>query len=134
MSILSFFIRFTASYALIMAIVGITMGMLEVESASSLNTPVLFAIGFWCFYSYANKNSRIVAGNEKWKLIFTALAGDVLASTLLAIPTAIANKIPLEFILIGMAIVTPLHLLVFLAVNYVVKKQMLKLKPELAAR
>lgn len=131
MSILSFFTRFTIVYTLVMAIAGIVLGLLEVESASSINTPILFAIAFWCFYSYSNKNARIIEGKEKWKLIFSALAGDLIASILFATPTAIVNEIPLNYLLIGMAITIPLHLLVFLAVNYVVKKQILKQLPEL---
>ena len=132
MSILSFFIRFTVVYTLLMAAVGIAAGLFEIESASHFNTPVLFAIAFWCFYSYSDKNERIIEGREKWKLIFSALAGDIIGSTLLAIPTIMLEEISLNYLLIGMAIVIPLHFLVFLAVNHFAKKQILKLKPELA--
>jgi len=132
MSILSFFTRFTVVYTLLMAAVGIVAGVFEVESASHANTPILFAIAFWCFYSYSDKNGRIIVGNEKWKLIFAALAGDIIGTTLLAIPTVMLNEIPLNYLLMGMAIVIPLHFLIFLAVNHFAKKQILKLKPELA--
>jgi hypothetical protein len=131
MSILNFFTRFTLVYTLAMGIAGIALGLLEVESASSINTPILFAIAFWCFYSYSSKNSRVIEGAEKWKLIFSALAGDIIASALLAAPIIIADEIPLDYLLIGMAITIPLHLLVFMAVNYVAKKQIIKLLPEL---
>jgi hypothetical protein len=131
MSILNFFTKFTLVYTVLMAIAGVILGLLEVESASSVNTPILFAIAFWCFYSYSSKNARVIEGAEKWKLIFAALAGDIIASSLLAAPMVIANEIPLNYLLIGMAITIPLHLLVFVAVNYVAKKQILKLLPEL---
>jgi hypothetical protein len=132
MSILSFFIRFTVVYTLLMAAVGIAAGFFEIESASSVNTPILVAIAFWCFYSYSDKNGRVIEGNEKWKLIFSALAGDIIGTTLLATPTVMLNEIPLEYLLMGMAIVVPLHFLIFLAVNYFAKKQILKLQPKLA--
>jgi hypothetical protein len=132
MSILSFFIRFTVAYTLLMAAVGIAAGVFEIENASHFNTPVLFAISFWCFYSYSDKNERIIEGSEKWKLIFSALAGDTLGSALLVTPTVILGEIPLEYLLIGMAIAIPLHFLILLAVSHFAKKQVLKLKPELA--
>jgi len=131
MSIFNFFTKFTLVYTLVMAIAGVVLGLLEIESASSINTPILFVIAFWCFYSYSIKNARIIEGAEKWKLIFSALAGDIIASTLLAAPMVIANEIPLNYLLIGMSITIPLHLLIFVAVNYVAKKQILKLLPEL---
>ncbi|MFQ6372433.1 ABZJ_00895 family protein [Shewanella sp. YIC-542] len=131
MSILGFFTRFTIVYTLVMAAVGITMGLLGVENANSLNTPILLAISFWCFYSYSTKNSRIIEGGEKWKLVFSALAGDVLASVLLGVPTMIANEVPIKFLFVGMAVVIPLHALLFVAVNYGVKKHLLKKRPEL---
>ncbi len=132
MSILGFFTRFTFVYTLVMAVAGITMALLGVEKTSSLNTPILLGISFWCFYSYSTKNSRIIEGSEKWKLVFSALAGDVLASVLLGVPTMLANEVPIKFLLIGMAVIIPLHALLFLAVNYCVKKHLLKKRPELA--
>ncbi|WDE02500.1 ABZJ_00895 family protein [Thalassomonas actiniarum] len=132
MSILGFFTRFTIVYTLVMAATGITMGLLEVEKADSLNTPILMAIAYWFFYSYSNKNSRVIEGSEKWKLIFSALAGDVLASLLLGIPAMLANEVPVKFLLVGMAVIIPLHLLLFIAVNFGVKKQIVKQRPELA--
>lgn len=131
MSILGFFTRFTAVYTLVMAAVGITMGLLGVEKASSLNTPILLGVSFWCFYSYSTKNSRIIEGSEKWKLVFSALAGDVLASILLGVPTMLANGVPVKFLFVGMVVIIPLHTLLFVAVNYGVKKYLLKSRPEL---
>lgn len=131
MSILGFFIRFSIIYTLVMAAAGITMSLLGVEKASSLNAPILLVISYWCFYSYSNKNSRIIEGSEKWKLIFSAIAGDVLVSLLLGVPTMLANEVPVKFLFVGMAVVIPLHLLMFIAVNYFVKKQLLKQRPEL---
>ncbi|WP_281558113.1 ABZJ_00895 family protein [Thalassomonas sp. RHCl1] len=132
MSILGFFTRFTIVYTLVMAATGITMGLLEVEKADSLNTPILMAIAYWFFYSYSNKNARVIEGSEKWKLIFSALAGDVLASLLLGIPTMLASEVPVKFLFVGLAVIIPLHLLLFLAVNFGVKKQIVKQRPELA--
>ena len=132
MSILGFFVRFSITYTLIMAVTGVVVGLLEIDNATSLNTPILLGITYWCFYSYSNKNARIIDGGEKWKLIFSALAGDVLTSILLGIPTMLANEVPVKFLFVGMAIVIPLHFLMFIAVNFGVKKQMLKQRPELA--
>jgi hypothetical protein len=132
MSILGFFARFSITYTLVMAAVGVVVGLLEIENATSLNTPILLGITYWCFYSYSNKNARIIEGGEKWKLIFSALAGDILATVLLGTPTMLANEVPVRFLFIGMAIVIPLHFLMFMAVNFGVKKQMLKQRPELA--
>ena len=108
------------------------MGLLEIENASSLNTPILLGISYWCFYSYTNKNERIIEGSEMWGLVFLALLGDILASTLLGVPAMLANEVPLRFLLVGMAIILPLHLLLFVAVNYGVKKQVVKQHPEFA--
>ena len=131
MSNLVFFIRFSITYMLVMAVAGISLGLLDIENASSINTPILLGIAYWCFYSYSNKNSRVIEGSEKWKLIFIALAGDVLVSILLGTPTMLANEAPIIFMFIGMAIVLPLHLLLFIAVNFCVKKQISKQRPEL---
>lgn len=73
MSILRFFVYFTVTYTLAMAALGVVSGIAGIENASSMNIPVLLVIAFWAFYSYSNKNARIVAGSEKWKLIFVAL-------------------------------------------------------------
>ncbi len=132
MSILGFFARFTVVYTLIMAAVGIMTGLLDIENASSLNTPILLGISYWCFYSYSNKNSRIIEGGEKWKLVFSAIAGDILASILLGAPTMLANEIPIKFLFVGMLVIIPLHMLLFIAINYGVKKQIIKQRPELA--
>ena len=129
---LGFFTRFTLVYIVVMAIGGVTMGLLGVEKASSLNTPILLGVSYWCFYSYANKNAKIIEGNEKWSLIFLALLGDLITSTLLGIPTMLANEVPIKFLLIGLVIVLPLHLLLFVVVNYLVKKLIVKQRPELA--
>lgn len=131
MSILGFFIRFTVVYTLIMAAAGITLGLLGVEKASNLNTPILLAISYWCFYSYSIKNSRIIEGGEKWKLVISALSGDILVSVLLGIPTMLVNEVPIKFLFVGLAVISPLHMLLFIAVNYGVKKQLLKQRPEL---
>lgn len=63
----------------------------------------------------------MIVGGEKWKLVFSALEGDVLASILLAIPTLLANEVPIKFLFIGMAVIIPLHLLLLIAVNFGVK-------------
>lgn len=132
MSIFGFFSRFTIVYTLVMAAVGIAMGLLGVEKASSLNTPILLGISFWCFYSYSIKNSRIVEGSEKWKLVFTALAGDVIASLLLGVPALLVSEVPVKYIFLGMAITIPLHALLFVVVSYGVKKSLLTKCPEIA--
>ncbi len=132
MSIFGFFMRFTIIYMLVMAATGIVMGILEVGNASNLNTPILLGISYWCFYSYTNKNSRIIEGNEKWKLIFLALAGDAFVSILLVTPTLIAADVPIKYMYIGLAVIIPFHLLLLMAVNYGVKKQILKQRPELS--
>jgi hypothetical protein len=134
MSIFSFFLRFTIAYTLIMAGVGVTAGLIGFEEASSLNTPILLGISYWCFYSYSNKNSRIIEGSEKWKLVFSALTGDILTSILLGIPTMLANEIPVNVLFVGMMIVIPMHLLLFVVVNYGVKKQVIKQRSELEQR
>lgn len=131
MSIPGFFIRFTVVYTLVMAAAGITLGLLGVEKAGNFNTPILLVIAYWCFYSYSSKNKRIIEGGEKWKLVFAALAGDVIAGILLGIPTMLANEIPVKFLFIGMSIIIPLHLLLFIVVNYGVKKLIIKQRPEL---
>ena len=131
MSTLGFFLRFTISYTLIMAAAGVTTGLLGFENASSLNTPILLGISYWCFYSYSSKNSRIIESAEKWKLVFLALAGDIITSILLGIPTMLANEVPIKFLFVGMAVIIPLHLLLFLGISYGVKKQIMKQRPEL---
>lgn len=132
MSKLGFFTRFTLLYIVVMAIAGVSMSLLGVEQASSLNIPILLGISYWCFYSYANKNAKIIERNEKWNLIFLALLGDLITSMLLGVPTMLANEVPIKFLLIGLVVVLPLHFLLFLAVNYGVKKQIVKQRPELA--
>ena len=131
MSKLGFFTRFTIIYIVIMAVAGASMSLLGVEKASSLNTPILLGISYWCFYSYTNKNARIIEGNEKWSLVFLALLGDLIATVLLGIPAMLANEVPVKFLLVGLGFVLPLHLLLFIAVNYGVKKQIIKQRPEL---
>ncbi|MEP1551995.1 MAG: ABZJ_00895 family protein [Paraglaciecola sp.] len=84
----------TIVYTLVMALVGV----LEFKRGSRLNVPVLFGIAYWCFYSYSNKNSRVIVGREKWKLVFYAIAADVLASILLEVPTLLANEVPSKFL------------------------------------
>lgn len=123
MSILGFFIRFTVSYTLIMAAAGVSMGLLGVEKASVLNTPILIGISYWCFYAYSKSNSKVIISNEKWKLISLAVLGDILASLILGTPTMLANDVPIKFLLVGMAFIIPLHIILFIAVNFVVKKQ-----------
>ncbi|SDT94931.1 hypothetical protein SAMN05216210_0761 [Halopseudomonas salegens] len=130
MSLSGFFLRFTIIYTLVMAAAGITAGVLGLGQVSALNTPILLAIAYWCFYSYWNKNARIIEGGEQWALIFLALAGDVLASILLGMPTALASDMPVAYLFLGLLVVTPLHLLMFVAVNFVVKKQIIKLHPD----
>lgn len=132
MSIFRFFIYFTVLYTVAMAAVGLVSGIAGIENPSNLNTPVLLAIAFWVFYSYSDKNSRLVAGSEKWKLVFVALAGDVLGSCLLVIPLVILEEIPLLMLFFGMLIVIPLHLLLLVLVNSFVGKYLLKKRPELA--
>lgn len=132
MNTLGFFIRFTVIYTVVMAAAGITLGMLGIEKSSGLNTPILIGISYWFFYSYSNKNSRTIEGSEKWKLILFALFGDVLTNILLGTPTMLANEIPLKFLFVGMAIIIPLHFLLLVIVNYGVRKQIIKQRPELA--
>ncbi|WP_347331740.1 ABZJ_00895 family protein [Marinimicrobium locisalis] len=130
MSKIGFFIRFTLTYALVMAAAGITISILEVKSASSLNTVLLMAVAYWFFYSFSTKNSRIIEGNEKWSLIFLALAGDVLTSVVLGVPAMLANDLPLGYFLIGLAIITPLHFLVLVVVSFGVKRILTKHHPD----
>lgn len=127
-----FFTRFTLAYIVTMAIAGISMSLLGFEKTSSLNTPILLGISYWVFYSYMNKNERIAEGGEKWSLVFLALIGEIITTILLGIPTLLANEVPIKFLFIGLSIVIPLHLLLLVAVNYGVKKMMLKQRPELA--
>ena len=132
MSIFGFFLRFTLSYIVIMAVVGIIIGHLGVKSATSLNIPILLGITFWCFYSYSTKNSRLIEGGEKWKLVLTAIAGDILATIILGTPTMLATGTPIKYLLIGMVITLPLHALLFIAVSYGVKKNLVKNHPDFA--
>ncbi|QMV14000.1 hypothetical protein Vspart_01248 [Vibrio spartinae] len=132
MTKIGFFIRFTAAYIVVMAIAGVAAGFLGMENASSLNTPILFGISYWIFYTYTNKNERLIESREKWHLILLALLGDVITTILLGIPTMLVSHIPLNFLLIGFLITIPLHFLLFLAVNFGVKKMMLKQNPKLA--
>ena len=134
MSMFGFFIRFTLVYTVVMVAAGVLMALLDVEKASILNTPILLGVSYWCFYSYSLKNSRVIAGGEKWLLILLALAGDVLSSALLGVPAMLAEDVPIKYLLIGMAVIIPLHLLLFLAVNFGVKKLMLKQYPDLATQ
>lgn len=132
MSKIHFFMRFTITYAVVMAAAGLTVGVLGIENTTSIETSILFGTSYWCIYSYMNKNKKIVDGNEKWSLILLLILGDVITSIALAIPTMIADEISIKFLFIGMAIIIPLHGLLFVAVNYGVKKQMIKQQPELA--
>ncbi|WP_139342904.1 ABZJ_00895 family protein [Vibrio gazogenes] len=132
MTKVGFFIRFTVTYIVIIAIAGVSASLLGMENASNLNTPILFGISYWVFYSYTNKNQRIIEKQEKWHLILLALLGDVITTILLGTPTMLANHIPLHFLLVGLLISIPLHFLLFLAVNFGVKKMMLKQNPKLS--
>lgn len=131
MSKLGFFIRFTVSYTLLLAAAGIVISLMGLGTASSLNAPILMGIAYWCFYSFATKNARMIGDDEKWKLIFLALAGDILVSVLLGTPTVMANDVPITFLFVGVAIIPPLHFLLLLLVSYAVKKSLIKQRPEL---
>ncbi|MBT1064303.1 ABZJ_00895 family protein [Bowmanella sp. Y26] len=125
----TFFLRFTLSYTLVMASVGFFSVLIEMENPSLLNTPILMGIAYWCFYSYSIKNARIVQGKEKWRLVLLATLGDLLASIVLATPTALVAEIPFTWLLMGFAIVIPLHLLIFIGTAFFVKRQLVKLQP-----
>lgn len=131
MSKLGFFIRFTVSYTLLLAAAGIVISLMGLGTASSLNAPILMGIAYWCFYSFSTKNARIIGDDEKWKLIFLALSGDILVSVLLGTPTVMANDVPITFLFVGVAIIAPLHFLLLLLVSYAVKKALIKQRPEL---
>jgi len=79
----AFFIRFTIVYTVAMAITGVSMSLIGFEEVSHLNTPILMSISFWFFYSYSNKNERVIVGGETWALIFLALLGDIITTVLL---------------------------------------------------
>lgn len=130
MSKIHFFIRFTI--AAVMAAAGLTVVILGIENTNRIETSILLSTSYWCLYSYMNKNKNIVAGNKKWSLVLLLIIGDVITNIALGIPTMIADEIPIKFLFIGMAITIPLHGLLFVAVNYGVKKQMIKQQPELA--
>ncbi|WP_341937635.1 ABZJ_00895 family protein [Marinimicrobium sp. C2-29] len=131
MSKLGFFIRFTVTYTLVMAAAGIAISLMGAGSSIGLNAPILMGIAYWCFYTFSTKNARIIGDDEKWKLIFLALAGDILASVLLGTPTAMANDLPIMFLAVGLAIIAPLHFLLLMLANYAVKKALIKQRPEL---
>ncbi|MBL4608386.1 MAG: ABZJ_00895 family protein [Pseudomonadales bacterium] len=126
MSIKSIFFRFTAVYALSMIVIGFVVSFLELENASSFNTPILIVIAFWCFTSYSKSNKRISSSKEKWKIIWLFLLGDILVSVLLATPLIITSEVPLRFFLIGFAIAMPLHLIMLMGVDFIVRKQLTK--------
>ncbi len=131
MSTLNFSIRFIITYSLSMVAAGVIAGLLGISKASSLNTPILFAILYWCLYSYSTKNSRLIAGKEKWKIILITLTANILISTLLAVPTLLSMQIPMKYLLVGLIVVIPTHIITVLLVNWVVKKQIVKKLPEL---
>lgn len=126
MSIKALFFRFTIVYLLVMAVAGVVAGTLEMENPSTLNTPILIAITYWCFYSYSIKNKRIISAKAKWIIIWLLLAGDLLVSIILATPMVILTDLSISALAIGMGIVLPLHLLLFIAFEYMVRKQLLK--------
>jgi len=132
MSIFGFFLRFTLSYIVVMTIVGMIIDFLGIRSASSLNIPILLGIAFWCFYTYSTKNSRLIEGSEKWKLIISAIAADIVATIVLGVPFMLANELSIKFLFIGMVITVPLHALLFIAVSYGVKKNLVKNHPDFA--
>ncbi|MDW6092594.1 ABZJ_00895 family protein [Vibrio rhizosphaerae] len=133
MTKIGFFIRFTVAYTVVMALAGLFAGFLEMEEhASSLNAPILLGVSYWVFYTYTNKNGRLVEKREKWHLMGLALLGDVIATLLLGTPTMLANGLPIQYLVIGLLIAIPLHLLLFLFINYCVKKSIIKQRPELA--
>ncbi len=132
MSYLGFFYRFTVSYIIVMALIGTVVGLLEFEMAGSLNTAVLAGIYYLWFYNYSNKNSRIVRGSEKWTLILLSLIGDIITNLILVTPAIILESVPIKFIVYGELIIIPLHTLLFFAMASVVKRQMLKQRPELS--
>lgn len=132
MSIFRFFIYFTVLYTVGLAAVGIVSGIIDMKNPSVLNTPVLLATAFWVFYTCGDKNSRIVMGSEKWKLVSVALLGNVLSTCLLATPLFISGDFTLLMLLFGMIVIIPLHLLMLLFVNAFAGKYLLKSRPELA--
>ncbi len=126
MSIKALFFRFTIIYFLVMAVAGVVAGELEMKNPSTLNTPILMAITYWCIYSYSLKNKRVISAKAKWLIIWLLLAGDLLVSIILAMPMVMLTDISIYALAIGMAIVLPLHLLLFIAVEYFVRKQLSK--------
>ncbi|WP_027330657.1 ABZJ_00895 family protein [Marinimicrobium agarilyticum] len=131
MSKLGFFIRFTVIYTLAMAAAGVVISLLGVGMASGVNAPILMGAAYWCFYSFSTKNTRLVRDDEKWHLIFLALAGDILTSMVLGTPTALANDIPVTYLLIGVVIIAPLHFLLLMFINFMVKKALVKQRSDL---
>ena len=126
MNIKELFFRFTIVYFLVMAVAGVVAGSLEMKNPSTLNTPILIVITYWCLYSYSLKNKRIISARAKWLIIWLLLAGDLLASIFLAAPMVILTDMSITALAIGMGIILPLHLLLFIAFEYMVRKQLIK--------
>lgn len=126
MSKLSFFFKFAVVFALIMGSAGIVVAMMEIESPSGINIGVLFAVAFWCFYTYSKKNGGVINADEKWSLIFIALFADTVVSFLLTLPKFMLNDIPLSYAIGGLAIMLPIHLVMLVFVESTVRKSLIK--------
>jgi hypothetical protein len=113
MTKLSFFIRFTLIYTLIMAGLGILFGLLAVENAGATNLILLFGVSYWLFHAYGKKNSLSLVTEEKWSLIGIGMLGSLITTVLLGIPTAMSMAIELEYLLFALLVTLPLNLLVF---------------------
>ena len=130
MTYLRFFVLFSLTYVVGLVIAGTLVSLAGINNPGSLNTPLLFGISFWWMYRFSEKNARVVQGKGKWKLVLLVLLADVLISFLLGAPSFINEGKPVYYLLLGLLIIAPVHLLLLVGTCYFVKKSIVKKHPE----
>lgn len=130
MSKLGFFTRFTLVYFFIKTTLVMT-AQLDIERVGGLNLPILIGISFWVFYTYTMKNNRLIKGTDKWELVFYALGGDMLVNIILSTIMIMQYDASIKFVLAGMLMAIPLHIILLLLSNFLLNKQIVKQYPEL---
>ncbi|QPG06911.1 hypothetical protein IT774_07315 [Salinimonas marina] len=132
MTYLRFFVLFSLTYVVGLAVAGILVSLAGLNNAGSLNTPLLFGVSFWWMYRFSETNARVVQGKGKWKLVLLVLLADVLIFFLLGAHSLLNQEKSLYYLLLGLLIVAPVHLLLLVATCYFVKKSIVKKHPEWA--
>lgn len=88
--------------------------------------PILVGVSHWCIDLFSERNSYLIKGAEKWKLIFIALFVAGLTTFLLDAPLYLIFGQPVYYLLIGVFIIAPVHFLMLLTVCYLTNKVKLK--------